>query len=167
MKEINTREMMKYYKEYKLAENYWSIFTSPSDSADAAKKEALNKLDAFYDVATRLTDAITAAEGKAYERTISASMILESLYEINEKLDIPTKYMDGISVNVDYHSQHFARAYKYTPMSTHFCAVFKNGTWKVTDIYRDPVRQAANSKYILTLPEAAKTAIINKYIKFN
>lgn len=105
--------------------------------------------------------AIKEAEGKARERTICASDIYMALEEVEENLSIPKKYMSGISVEADLNAQSFANAYKYKPMSTHFTAEYKNGSWRLTDICRDVCRP--NPRIRLSLTEDAKAALIKRF----
>jgi len=57
-------------------------------------------------------------------------------FEVADTLKITKKAMNGISVIIDVNAQSFPSAYKYIPQSTIFEAVYKNGSWRVTDIYR-------------------------------
>ena len=50
--------------------------------------------------------------------------------------------MKGISVTIDVNAQNFPATYSYTPESTIVKAVYKNCNWKITDIYRGPIRRA-------------------------
>lgn len=110
-----------------------------------------------------LFDAIRAAEGRATARTITPEEVVSALYMITEKLGfLPRKYMEGVAVDIDYHAQDFPHAYKYTPESTHFCAVYKRGSWRVIDIYRATTRRASQA-YRVDLTDAAKEAIIAHY----
>lgn len=109
-----------------------------------------------------LFDAIRAAEGRATARTITPEEVVSALDIVERKLDLPKKHLDGVTVDIDYHAQDFPRAYKYTPESTHFCAVYKRGSWRVIDIYRATTRRASQA-YKVDLTDAAKEAIIAHY----
>lgn len=173
MKEINTRAMLKAYKELRIAESYWGTCVRNNYSCvDRAKEDMDSKKAAYNELATPLTEAIKNVEGRASVRTIDASDVLDALITINEKLSIPVKHMDGITAEVDLHSQkfphsYFSRAHRTTPMSTQFRAVFKSGAWRIVYIDRDPVRQINKGKFALTLTETAREAIISNYTNFN
>ena len=84
----------------------------------------------------KLDKAIAAAEGRARERTICSLCVISSLERIERELSIPKIDMEGIKVIVNFCHQSFAKAYKYIPYATIFCAEFRHGAWHVTDIYR-------------------------------
>ena len=110
-------------------------------------------------VLTELTEAITAAEGRATTRRITAIDVLAALGKIEAALGITHKALEGVKASVDCWAQVFPSAYKYTPESTHFDAVFKNNSWKITSIYRD---DCGRNKYTVEHTEASKAAIIDK-----
>lgn len=83
-----------------------------------------------------LTKAIKEEEGRATARTITAEEVVDELERIETRLGIAKKALNGVRVLVDMNAQSFPNAYKYTPESTHFEATFKNGSWRVTNIYR-------------------------------
>lgn len=60
-----------------------------------------------------------------------------------------------------------AAAYNGRPESTRFSAVYKRGTWRVTDIYRHYTRRASQTVKVYTMPEAAKEALIARYSTFS
>ncbi len=102
---------------------------------------------------------------KCSARMISFEDMMDSLGRAEKSLGISKKAMDGIRVHIDYNAQKFPNAYKYTPESTIFEAVFKSGTWRVTDIYRGTA--FVDGKMIrMTLTDAAKEAVIAKFDRF-
>lgn len=125
----------------------------------AAAKQILN------DTTGKLSDAIKAAEGRAKERTADAVGILSAIGEIEKRLNITKKSLDGVKITVDINAQDFPRAYKYTPNSTIFEAVFRGGKWRITDIYRSRTH-AAGRGTVVQLTEAAKAAIIANFAQF-
>ena len=80
----------------------------------------------------------------------------------NIKLPIAKKYYEGIEVEIDVNAQDFPNAYKYTPESTIFCAVYKNRNWHITNIRRDTCKRP-KEKITLVLPSETKQAIIRFY----
>lgn len=84
----------------------------------------------------RLTLELEAVQAKSSVRNIEPKDIVEWLEYIQTHLGISKKALNGVKVEVDIHAQDFPAAYKYQPVSTHFCAIFKNGSWRVTNITR-------------------------------
>ena len=116
------------------------------------KKENKDKINA----------AILSAEGRATVRCITYESVVNECAKIEARLGIGKAAMNGVVYDVDYHAQHFARAYKYTPMSTQFTLTYKNGTWRVSDIRRANTRTSANREFVAKeLPQAAVDAILD------
>lgn len=88
--------------------------------------------------------------------------IVKSFAEIEDRLGIPKKSMDGTKVRVDLNSQDFPGAYKGCPESTQFTAVNVKGRWTVIDISRDDCRRLYN-RVSVELSEMAKAAIIKAH----
>lgn len=160
MKPINLKAAMESRAAIDMDEKMLRYVKSPTavnrlkDEIEACKTELATATDL-------VEKAIKEAEGKARERTICASDIYMALEEVEENLSIPKKYMSGISVEADLNAQSFANAYKYKPMSTHFTAEYKNGSWRLTDICRDVCRP--NPRIRLSLTEDAKAALIKRF----
>jgi hypothetical protein len=111
----------------------------------------------------KIQAAIDNAEGRASERLITVEDIVEALTTLEQKLNITKKALIGTTVRVDYNTQHFAKAYKYTPHSTHFAAEYRKSGWFITDIYR---WSCGGHKFNLTLSDTAKVAIVNNFTHF-
>lgn len=131
---------------------------------DEYKERKIMRGNAFDAGTVNLTNAISAAEGKARSRTITAYTVLAKLAEITTSLNIPKTRMEGITVSVDLNAETFSNAYINAahgsyPQSTIFTAEFKRGNWIITDIFRGNCRRHCAS---ITLPDAAREAIINR-----
>lgn len=111
----------------------------------------------------KLDAAIKAAEGRATARTITGRGIIDALQTVTDKLDITKKALNGVSVSVDIHAQKFPSAYRYTPESTFFDAVFKSGSWRVTRIYREATRNSWYNTYHVNLTPDAEKALLGRY----
>lgn len=107
-----------------------------------------------------LKDAIKEAEGRATARRISINDIFAHCKAVEEKLNISKKAMNGVKIHCDPNAQEFPKAYKYTPESTHFTAEYKNGTWRVTDVFRDVCGKHDTA---IELTEEAEKAILTHY----
>ena len=113
----------------------------------------------------KLNAAIKEAEGRATARTIDAETIFKCAAHIERVLGIPKVKMIGIVANVDYHSQNFPNAYKYTPESTHFTMEYTKSGWVLLDVSRRTTRRQAQC-YRLSLTPTAKDAIVHSMEEF-
>jgi len=87
--------------------------------------------------ATELIESeLSKIQSKSKVRTLMTFEVAKWLDIVTDTLKITKKAMNGISVIIDVNAQSFPSAYKYIPQSTIFEAVYKNGSWRVTDIYR-------------------------------
>ena len=107
----------------------------------------------------KLEKMISEGNGKAKVRTINLEGIKKALYSVEDLLNIPKKYMEGISVDIDIWSQHFPKAYKYIPESTQFQAIYKKGNWRLIKVYRAAV-SSPHYSFSIDLTEKAKEQII-------
>lgn len=137
----------------------WTKYMSEAEVAgyrreiDALTEEMQPQIDA-------LTAALDNVQKRCTARTISAGDILGTLASVEARLDVPKKYLAGVTIDADIHAQAFPSAYKYTPESTVFHAEYKAGSWRVTYIARDCCRRSP--AVILTLPEETKNAVIKR-----
>lgn len=111
----------------------------------------------------RIEDAIKEAEGRATERTIDYLDLTYAIKEIEKKLDIPKVSMTGIIAHIDYHAQTFAKAYKYTPSSTHAVVKKTASGWNLIGVHRNVCH---TKRYMLNLTETAIQALIERVEKF-
>lgn len=130
------------------------------DELRAEAKEALDSYRALRD--DTLSEVIAAGQGKARERTISPSAIVDALIEVEDDLGISKKAMEGIIILVDANAQKFPRAYKFTPMSTQFCATYKRGHWYLCYVRRDSCNPPSH-RITIHHTEASKEALIEKH----
>ena len=89
---------------------------------------------------SKILQMMDDAQGRATARTIDLDDILTAARRIENALNVPKKYLEGIVYSVDMNAQDFPHAYKYVPESTHFTLTYKNGTWRVSDIVRAQCR---------------------------
>ena len=109
----------------------------------------------------KIKDAIDGIQEKARVRKISPDSICQAVEDIRYKLDIPKKYIDGISVWVDPHAGKFPKAYRGTPESTQFEITFFKGKGYLTSVERTDVKK---NRYRFILNETVKEKIIQSYI---
>lgn len=121
------------------------------------KKTIILKNTSDEKMLNALQEAIKEAEGKARERKLNYHDIFYYLEKVEKKLSITKKALEGTEVVVNSNAQDFPKAYKWTPESTFFDAIFLRGTWRVTRIYRDT---CGNKHVKINLSETAKEAII-------
>lgn len=161
MKPINLAKIMQLAA---VVENRRELIHTTGNGSEERKKAYACVEAARADLeqaASAVTAAIKAAEGRATVRTITAEDIALYLIEVEKTLALKKAYMNGVSVSVDLNAQAFAKAYKYTPESTQFKAEYKNGSWRLTDVYRNSCCTSSNLACTVYLPEAAQKAIIN------
>ena len=155
-KEINLKDAVNAYKEWKNAKKLADILPD----AKAEEAEAQGKLKAIID--KKIVPELDAVQARCTSRTITPLRILDELLDIEDALGIPKKAMDGVSVSVDANAQNFPSAYKFTPESTRFKAVYRGGCWRITDIRRDRTRRESQ-KVVVSHTEASRAALIDKY----
>lgn len=164
MKTINLKQAMALNEERKNAKDNLAVIMRlfPTDPyrIGIARKAAETSLDECVKYLDEtLTPAIKEAEGRATERTIDAAVIIRTLNEVTDTLGISKKAMEGVWVDCNPHAQTFPRAYKYTPMSTQFSAVYKAGSWRLTNIRRDACR---NNRIVIFHTQTSREALIDR-----
>lgn len=140
-KPFNMKKIMQAYESYR---------RNNSDAESFKQYETLREA---------LNAEICIAEKHARERRIKADDIVHVLSRVENKLGLKKKDMEGIYIHVDYHAQTFSRKYKWKAMSTQFSAVYKNGSWRITEIFRDEVKKPEFG-VTLTLTDTVKKAYI-------
>lgn len=160
MKPINLAKIMKLAE---VVENRRELIRATGNGSEERKKAYACVEAARADleqVASAVTAAIEAAEGRATVRTITAEDIALYLIEVEKTLALKKAYMNGVTVSVDLNAQAFPAAYKYIPESTQFKAEYKNGSWRLMEVWRGRCRTSGKHACHVELPEAAKKEII-------
>lgn len=111
----------------------------------------------------KIAEAITTAEGKARVRTITAEDIFKAVEDVERHLDLPKKYLTGISVWCDVNSQKFPVCYNGRPQSTHFRIKRERTAWYIVEIMRYDVDRS--KRYRVHLTKDAWERIENKAIE--
>ena len=150
------KKLVRYLSPYRESQSY--------RYADAMRTKS-EKEEEFSAACESVTAAISAAEGRARVRTISAADICKALVAVEDKLGIPKRSLDGVEVEIDVNAQSFPSAYKGTPESTHFTAVNRSGKWTLTDIYRAPCSAPSKSAHV-NLSDEARSAILDRMSSF-
>lgn len=114
----------------------------------------------------RIGAAISEAEGRAESRCVDAESVTSSIARIEEHLNIPKKWMEGLVFDCDPNAQAFPNAYKYTPYSTQFTLTYAKGKWRISNIRRDCTRTAGRKFEARALPQTAIDAIVKKVRTF-
>ena len=126
--------------------------------------EALGKMEVDY-VAFReaanaaLKPTLEAVQCRARARLISAEEIPMALLGLERTLGITKKALHGVSVTMDLNAQQFPGAYKGIPESTIVSAVYKSGSWRITDIRRDRTRAPSNAVTVEHTEESRKALL--------
>lgn len=112
---------------------------------------------------SKINAELNEVQKKAKVRTISALAIMAACKDLDRLFgNIPKKYRNGITSEVDPHAKTFPGAYRGIPESTQFKLTYKNGTWRLTDVCRKRC-QTDNFRYINHLPEETQKAIVDSY----
>jgi len=109
---------------------------------------------------SKILQMMDDAQGRATARTIDLDDILTAARRIENALNIPKKYLEGLVYSVDMNAQDFPRAYNYVPESTHFTLTYKNGTWRVSDIVRGQCRTYGHTFVCDSMSAETEQAII-------
>lgn len=125
-------------------------------------KKAISIAEPMEKCKAALGAAIREAEGRAKVRTIDADDVAAALHDLEKRLGISKKSMEGLHVTVDLHAHRFSNAYKGIPESTIFDAEYRRGAWRVVDIRRDRTRAPSNA-IVVRHTEQSRQAIIDKY----
>ncbi len=119
------------------------------------------------EIKAKIDAEIDEVQKRSKVRTISAYDVIEACKHLDQRFEIvPKKYRDGMAFDVDECIQPFPGAYKGIPESTHFCLTYKNGTWRLTDVYRGRCGKNCSRFYATAMPEAAQNAIVSSYMYF-
>ena len=148
MKVINMKNAMSAYRQY----------------MESSQKRESAAWEEFTEATSALTEAIEEAQKRCTARTIDAFIVCRNLEEVERRLDLPKRALEGISVTVDPNAQDFPKSYKYTPESTVFSAIYKSGSWKVTDVTREKTAKLFQGTRV-TLTEEAKAEVIARALK--
>lgn len=109
----------------------------------------------------RIQTRLDEAQAKSRVRNITAREMLDAVNEITEKLGIAKTDMEGIIAFVDLNARNFPNAYRGQPESTHFNAIFQNGSWRYLAAQRDYTHRESK-RVQLHFPAQAKEAILAK-----
>ena len=107
----------------------------------------------------KIISIIDAAQARARERLISYDDLLKAIKEIEGKLRITKKALEGTRASVDIHAQDFARAYRFRAESTHFKIIYENKKWRLISVARKETRGRLHT-YEIALSDTAKAAIL-------
>jgi hypothetical protein len=134
------------------------------DDAKARVQKAATELHSDK-AFTGLQAELDAVQKRSRVRTINADDICYYLIKIEEKLGIPKTAMEEVTVFVDANAQNFPSAYKGFPESTVFQAIYRNGSWRVTDIYRERTARSGH-QIVVRHTETSKKALLDRYTTF-
>lgn len=168
MKAINLKTLSELYRKqeeerdrlHDLRIRKWGVSDVTLEIAQARAADACKAFEAEAEKV--LSPVLLEVQGKAHVRTISALDIVSALADVESRLRITKKALNGVSVVIDLNAQDFPSAYKWTPDSTIFWAMFKLGRWFITDIKRDTTRRASQ-RVVVFHTEASKAALVSRF----
>lgn len=157
---LHTKDLIKYTLEQAECERLLKAFNG-FYRADHYAQKASEASNARYEAGKPIDEACKEVEKRCTERTITYVHVARYLIDVNNRLSVLLKKeMEGCEIkNADPRAQTFKSAYKYTPYSTHFDAIYKKGEWIITKIYRDKCDKHGGT---LILTETAEKALIQK-----
>lgn len=114
-----------------------------------------------------LNTVLEEVQKNARVRLVTAEDLIDSVETVRKYLDIPRKYMMGVSYSVDVHAQAFPSAYSGTPESTVLYVRFASGgTAYLAGAARERCR-APSRKYQVELTADAEKALLARFRMFN
>ena len=123
-------------------------------------------VEEYHEQEDKLIKLIEQAQARAKVRKIEPIMIVLAIEEVEKKLScVKRKNLAGCKITVDCNGQDFTNAYKGVPESTIFEAVYKNGAWVITDIYRSRTHPRS-ARHVVDLPHEAAEDILKSHTKF-
>lgn len=133
---------------------------------DPIRQKRYAKLAPIYrsnaiDLCADVTEWIDRAEKGCRARKIEAADVLKACIEIEERLSITKKALNGCSFDVNLHGQQFPNAYRGQPESTWFTLEYHSGNWYLSSVRRGTARVSHCVDAYLT--EEAEAAIVNEY----
>lgn len=164
MKEYNTKNLYARYKDLRKATSNLSSYKTQEEQEDLIDRINGAKA-ALHAELDKLNAIIASEEGRAKERRIDARMVCEAIEQIEDRLSLPKKRMEGIIAEVDMNAQDFPSAYKWKAQSTRLRMEYRNGSWRILSIYRDDCRRE-KARYLLNLTEDARQAILERHTVF-
>jgi len=108
----------------------------------------------------KINEALRNIQGRSTARILSAEKILDILKRVESRLDIPKKDLDGVQVVFTF-AETFPNAYRYTPESTHFNAVYGNRHWIITNICRSVCPDRNNNIGVILTENAERALLAN------
>ena len=117
-------------------------------------------------IAKPIFDAIKAAQGTSYARIMFANSLILQVQELEERLGIPKKSMNGMRVRmINLGSFRYARkSCKYPAMATAAILTNRHGSWQIDEIKRIDSRGIARATTVLYLPDAARDKIVDNFL---
>ena len=97
-------------------------------------------------------------------RLITYNEMYDFLEKLRKLYPISNKNLNGCVFEIDLNAQTFPSAYKYTPESTQFEVIYKNGYFKLIAVYRYQTK-GPKSKVEAKLTSEAEAAILKSFEK--
>lgn len=115
--------------------------------------------------AEKIKEVIDQAQSRARERIIVVEDVFAACRymssKINDSWNVSKVALEGTAVSIDLHARNFPNAYNGQPESTHFNAIFQNGSWRYLAAQRDNTLRESK-RVQLHFPARAKEAILAK-----
>lgn len=114
----------------------------------------------------KIEKALNEVQKRCTTRAINYFDIVHELKAvINQLCFVCTKKgLENTSVLIDVNGQNFPNAYKFSPESTQFGAIYLKGKWRLVYVGRDYCKSYAQ-RWNIYLSETAKQNILDSYSK--
>lgn len=122
-------------------------------------KEDIKMKEIIITNTEKLSAALDEVQKFSRVRTITVEDIRDTLADVEKRLNITKKALEGAQVRADINAQNFPSAYKYTPESTVFRAVFRGGKWRIAAIARERTDRAGHGIRIALSDEGKRAAL--------
>ena len=114
----------------------------------------------------KIEKALDEVQKRCTARTIDYYDIVNELKSISNQFSrvCTKKAFEITSVLIDVNGQNFPNAYKFSPESTQFGAIYLKGKWRLVYIGRNYCKSYAQ-RWSIYLSETAKRSILESYSK--
>lgn len=153
---VSAAKFSAYRKAYRL---YCDLLRKDAATTERvlAAEESARKL------AKPIFDAIKAAQGTSYARVMFVNSLILQIRELEDRLGIPKKSMDGMRVRIISCGglRHALKSWKYPSMATAAFLTNRHGAWQIDEIRRIDTRGITREITVLHIPDAARDKIVD------
>ena len=114
----------------------------------------------------KIEKALDEVQGRCKTRLIEYDDILAELKSVDEQFSkvCTKKGFENTRVWIDVNGQSFPNAYKFSPESTQFGAIYLKGKWRLVYVGRDYCKSYAQ-RWSIHLSDTAKECVLETFSK--